>query len=99
MEPVWKKALRKAYYKTGDFCNRPVPSVGCERSLAWRTVELYFLWNVLFCIDHAGIAVEPIRDHILEACHIDPETKIWRTIQIASTWVISGVGELCFLSN
>ena len=48
-----KKALRKAYYKTGDFCNLPVPSAGCERSLAWRTVELYFLWNVLFCIDHA----------------------------------------------
>ena len=53
MEPVWKKALRKAYYKTGDFCNRPVPSVGCERSLAWCAVELYFLWNVLLCSDHA----------------------------------------------
>lgn len=64
MEPLWKKALRKAYYKTGDFCNRPVPSVGYGQGLAWRTVELYFLWNVLFCIDHAwdccGVRFETI---------------------------------------
>ena len=46
-----------------------------------------------------GIAVEPVRDHILEAYHIDPETKIWRTIQIAKTWVIIVVGELFFRAN
>ena len=75
MEPVWKKALRKAYYKTGDFCNRPVPSVGCERSPAWCAVELYFYGMYYFVLIMLGIAVEPVRDHILEVCHIDPETK------------------------
>lgn len=99
MEPVWKKALRKAYYKTGDFCNRPVPSVGCERSLAWCAVELYFYGMYYFVLIMLGIAVEPVRDHILEVCHIDPETKIWRTIQIAKTWVIIVVGELFFRAN
>ena len=43
--------------------------------------------------------MEPVRDHILEAYHIDPETKIWRTIQIAKTWVIIVVGELFFRAN
>ena len=47
-------------------------------------------WNYIFygmyyfVLIMLGIAVEPVRDHILEACHIDPETKIWRTIQIAN---------------
>ena len=62
-------------------------------------------WNYIFygmyyfVLIMLGIAVEPVRDHILEACHIDPETKIWRTIQIAKTWVIIVVGELFFRAN
>ena len=46
-----------------------------------------------------GIAVEPVRDHILEACHIDPETKIWRTIQIEKTREIIVVRELYLRAN
>ena len=62
-------------------------------------------WNYIFygmyyfVLIMLGIAVEPVRDRILEACHIDPETKIWRMIQIAKTWVIIVVGELFFRAN
>ena len=62
-------------------------------------------WNYIFygmyyfVLIMLGIAVEPVRDCILETCHINPETRVWRTIQIAKTWVIIVVGELFFRAN
>ena len=62
-------------------------------------------WNYIFygmyyfVLIMLGIAVEPVRDCILETCHINPETRAWRMIQIAKTWVIIVVGELFFRAN
>lgn len=46
-----------------------------------------------------GMAVEPMRDRILGALHIRPDSVGWRTVQIAKTWCIIFTGELFFRAN
>lgn len=49
VEPIWKKTFGKIYHKTGNFGIRFVSSLAVQWIVAWTEVELYFLWNVLFC--------------------------------------------------
>ena len=46
-----------------------------------------------------GIAVEPVRDRILAAAHIDPGAKGLKYMRIAKTWVIIFIGELFFRAD
>lgn len=46
-----------------------------------------------------GMAVQPIRDKILDVCHIREDAVYWKIIQIAKTWVIIFTGELFFRAN
>lgn len=46
-----------------------------------------------------GIAVKPGRDKLLKCCGINEDTRYWRIVQIAKTWVIIFVGELFFRAD
>ena len=71
-------------------------SNGLWHGAQWNYIFYGMYYFVLIML---GIAVEPVRDCILETCHINPETRAWRMIQIAKTWVIIVVGELFFRAN
>ena len=71
-------------------------SNGLWHGAQWNYIFYGMYYFVLIML---GIAVEPVRDCILETCHINPETRVWRMIQIAKTWVIIVVGELFFRAN
>ena len=46
-----------------------------------------------------GTAVKPVRERILQACHIREDAPYWRVLQIGKTWVIIFTGELFFRAD
>ena len=69
---------------------------GVWHGARWSYIFYGMYYFVLIML---GMAVEPVRDKILGVCHINPETRWWRVIQIAKTWVIIFTGELFFRAN
>lgn len=52
-----------------------------------------------FVILLAEVAVEPLRDNILEICHLDKNALPYRILQTLKTWLIIFTGELFFRAN
>ena len=52
-----------------------------------------------FVILLGGIAIEPVRNKVLDACHINENAWYFRLIQILKTWMIIFTGELFFRAN
>ncbi|HCT91135.1 MAG TPA: MBOAT family protein [Lachnospiraceae bacterium] len=52
-----------------------------------------------FVILFGGVMLEPVRDAVIKACHVDPESFYWRALQTAKTWSIIFIGELFFRAN
>ena len=52
-----------------------------------------------FVILLAEVAVEPLRDNILEICHLDKKALPYRILQTLKTWLIIFTGELFFRAN
>ena len=56
----------------------------------------FFYGMYYFVILLAEVAVEPLRDNILEICHLDKNALPYRILQTLKTWLIIFTGELFF---
>ena len=54
MESVRQKTSGKIYNYAGNVCHGPSSGLDMQRIMAWRQMELDFLWPVLFYPDSAG---------------------------------------------
>lgn len=52
-----------------------------------------------FVILLTGIAIEPVRDKLIELLHLNEQAFFFRVIQILKTWIIIFTGELFFRAN
>lgn len=46
-----------------------------------------------------GIALEPVRNKVIQYCHLNEEAFYYKSLQILKTWIIIFVGELFFRAN
>lgn len=99
MESVRQKTSGKIYNYAGNVCHGPSSGLDMQRIMAWRQMELYFLWPVLFYPDSAGHCRAAGKGRVLSACHIREDSRVWRRVQITKTWVIIFVGELFFRAD
>lgn len=96
----WNRFGRK---HAGPYLTKLVTSA-CALFPVWLCNGLWHgaRWSYLFygmyyfVIILMGIAVEPVRERMLKACHIDAGSWLWTRLQILKTWVIIVVGELFF---
>lgn len=109
--PVSMPALVRKWNKFGKaHLNKYITKLGISAMAlfpVWLCNGLWHgaQWNYIFygmyyfVILLAGIAVEPVREKILKAFHINPQAGWYKILQMMKTWVIIFTGELFFRAD
>ena len=109
--PVSMSALVRKWNKFGKaHLNKYITKLGISAMAlfpVWLCNGLWHgaQWNYIFygmyyfVILLAGIAVEPVREKILKAFHINSQAGWYKILQMMKTWVIIFTGELFFRAD
>lgn len=69
---------------------------GLWHGARWSYIFYGLYYFVLILL---GVAVQPLRDRVLNVCRIREDSRAWRRLQITKTWIIIFVGELFFRAD